>query len=89
MDRQGNLIPLSAFSTFNRVSGSPQIKRFDFKRSKTLTGNVNDEIITSAQANEKLVESYNKYKKDFPDISLSFGGAAESTKESMESLFRH
>ncbi len=87
MDRLGNLIPLSAFSTFNRVSGSPQIKRFDFKRSKTLTGDVNDEIITSAQANKKLVESYNKYKKDFPDISLSFGGAAESTKESMESLF--
>ena len=87
MDRQGNLIPLTAFSRFNKKAGTPQIKRFDFKRSKTLTGDVNDEIITSAEANKILVAEYNKIKDDYPDIGLSFGGAAESTKESMESLF--
>jgi len=87
MDRQGNLIPITSFASFNRKTGAPQIKRFDFKRSKTLTGDVNDDVITSAEANKILVELYEKYKSDYPDISLSFGGAAESTKESMESLF--
>ncbi len=87
MDRQGNLIPITAFATFQKKSGAPQIKRFDFKRSKTLTGDVNDDVITSAQANKILISSYEKYKSEYPDISLSFGGAAESTKESMESLF--
>lgn len=87
MDHQGNLVPITAFATFNRKTGTPQIKRFDFKRSKTLTGDVNEEIITSAQANKILVNLYEQYKKTYPDISLSFGGAAESTKESMESLF--
>ena len=87
MDRQGNLIPITAFSTFNRKVGAPQIKRFDFKRSKTLTGDINEDVITSAQANKILMSLFDKYKRDYPDIGLSFGGAAESTKESMESLF--
>ena len=87
MDRVGNLIPITSFSNFSRRAGAPQIKRYDFKRSKTLTGDVDEEIITSALANQKLVEIFSKYKNDFPDISLSFGGAAESTKESMDSLY--
>ncbi len=86
MDNKGNLVPLGSIAKFREVQGAPQIKRFDYKRSKTLTGNVNDEFITAQVANKKLEELYNKYSGDYPSVSLIFGGVAESTNESMESL---
>lgn len=87
-DPRGNLIPLSSVAEFETLPGSPQIKRFDFKRAKTLTGDVNEELITSVQANQKLTTIYQQALANHPGVSLVFGGAAESTKESMESLFQ-
>jgi multidrug efflux pump subunit AcrB len=87
MDQQGNLVPLATVASFKTMTGAPQIKRFDFKKSKTLTGNVNSDIITSVVANKKLETIFKKNSKTFPTVSLVFGGAAESTKDSMSSLF--
>lgn len=86
MDNRGNLIPISNVAKIRIENGTPQIKRFDFKKSKTLLGNVDENIITSAIANDHLKKIYNKIKSKYPGVSLTFGGAAESTAESMESL---
>jgi multidrug efflux pump subunit AcrB len=86
MDRMGNLVPISTVADFNVDSGTIEIKRFDFKRSKTLIGSVDEKIMTSQLANAKLMEIFNKYSNDYKDVSLVFGGEAESTKESMQSL---
>jgi multidrug efflux pump subunit AcrB len=86
MDKQGNLVPVSEVATLSEKVGTPEINRFDFKRSKTLTGGVNPEKITSVLANKKLVEIYQDMVKNYPDVSIVFGGESESTKESMESL---
>ena len=87
LDRKGNLVPLGSFTHFIVQDGSHQIKRFDFKRSKTLTGDINEEVITSMNANKILKEIFEKLKNTYPGVTLVFGGAAESTKESMDSLF--
>jgi multidrug efflux pump subunit AcrB len=86
MDRMGNLVPIDQVADFAVSSGSVEIKRFDFKRSKTLLGSVELDKITSALANVKLQEVFEKYSKTYKDVSLVFGGEAESTKESMASL---
>lgn len=86
MDKKGNLVPLGTIATFRVEKGAPQIKRFKYKRSKTLTGSVDDTKVTSIVANKKVLKAFDDIKKDFPNVSLIFGGAAESTKESMESL---
>lgn len=86
LDRQGNLVPLSSIAKFRIEEGTPQIKRFDFKISKTLTGNVSEDKITSMVANRKLMGIYDELHAQYPGVSLKFGGAAENTKESMESL---
>jgi multidrug efflux pump subunit AcrB len=87
MDSKENLVPLGSIAKFRVQTGTPQIKRYDFKRSKTLTGDVNAELIPSMVANKKLEDIYNRLSSKYPSVSLVFGGAAESTKESMESLF--
>lgn len=87
MDSRGNLVPLGQVAEFDHRTGSPYIKRYDFKRAKTLTGTVDESVITAIEANNHLMRIYNKLSKDYPEVSLRFGGVADSTKESMESLF--
>lgn len=86
MDNQGNLIPVGSVAKFIQTEGQFEIKRFDFKRAKTLTGSVNESKITSPVANKALATIYNKLSPSYPGVSLVFGGEAESTKESMQSL---
>lgn len=87
LDARGNLINLGSLATFEIKPGTPQIKRFDFKRSKTLTAQVVEEKMTSVKANNILKQEFAEVSKNYPEVSLVFGGEEESTKESMESLF--
>jgi multidrug efflux pump subunit AcrB len=85
MDRQGNLVPVKTIASTEMTNGSYEIKRFDFKKSKTLLGKVKGEM-TSMVANQKLKAIYDKLHLKYNDVSLVFGGEEENTKESMESL---
>jgi len=87
MDNQGNLVPVMNIASFKVSSGALQRKRLDFKQAKTLNANVDEKFITSHVANQKLQEIFKKYNVTHPDVSLIFGGQAESTKESIQSLF--
>lgn len=86
MDPRGNLVPVSKVAKTELTSGQFEIKRFDFKRSKTLSGGVDESVITSQEANAKLMAIYEELFPKHPEVSLVFGGQAESTKESMQSL---
>lgn len=85
-DARGNLIPLSNLATFESTRGTPQVKRFDYKRSKTVSASVHTDVITSVQANQVVADSYRKYSPDHRDVSIVYGGEQESTNESMASL---
>lgn len=86
MDRSGNLVPIGQLVHFRQEQGTPQVKRFDFKRAVTITGSVDETKITSSEANQKLKSFYTDLYAQNPSVSLVFGGQEESTKESMESL---
>lgn len=86
MDNQGNLVPVSTVAKTDLTQGQYEIKRYDFKKSKTLTGDVDAAVITSFLANQKLKEIFDRLSSEHNDVSLVFGGEEESTKESMQSL---
>ncbi|MCB0417624.1 MAG: efflux RND transporter permease subunit, partial [Bdellovibrionales bacterium] len=86
MDRRGNLVPLGRIAKFEKRPGTPQIKRFDYKRARTLTGSVETQKVTSIEANALLQNKFSELRQQYPDVSLVFGGQQESTNESMESL---
>jgi multidrug efflux pump subunit AcrB len=86
-DQRGNLIPLSNVATFKVESGTPQIKRYDYRRAKTITANLDDTIITSIEANKIAAQEFEKIQSQFKDVNLVFAGEAEKTNESMASLF--
>lgn len=86
MDNQGNLVPLSSVATVIETNGQYEIKRFDFKRSKTITGNVDGVKMNSIKANSELTKIFNKLSSKYNDVNLVYGGEEEATKESMQSL---
>lgn len=85
-DRSGNLIPLKNFASFETRPGSPQIKRYDLRRAKTVTANLDDSIITSIQANALVKKQFEALKSDYPSVTVEFGGESEKTSESVASL---
>jgi multidrug efflux pump subunit AcrB len=86
MDARGNLVPLSLLGRFEITRGTPQVKRFDYKRAKTLTANVNPGQITSVEANKLVAKTFEGISSKYPDVTMVFGGEQESTNESMASL---
>ncbi len=87
MDNRGNLIPLGSLASFRQSNGTSYIKRYDFKRAKTVTAQIESEIINSITANQVVKDQFATLQKEYGDVSLVFGGEEESTKESMESLW--
>jgi multidrug efflux pump subunit AcrB len=86
-DPSGNLIPLRNFSSFHERSGSPQIKRYEFRRAKTINANIDETQITSPMANSIAEREFKSIAEEFKDVSLVFGGEQEKTNESIASLF--
>jgi len=86
MNPQGDLIPLSVVANFHEQAGTPHINRFDFKRAKTITGNIDERVITSMIANQNLKRIFDELKSTHTSVSIVFGGEEESTKDSMASL---
>jgi multidrug efflux pump subunit AcrB len=86
-DGQGNLLPLGSIAKFENRPGTPQIKRFDFKRAKTLVGGVDEAKTTAFDVNKVLKEEWTLVRSKYPEVSLVFGGVEESTQDSMQSLF--
>jgi multidrug efflux pump subunit AcrB len=86
MDSRGNLVPLSLLAQFETAQGSPQIKRMDYKRAKTVTANVDTKLITSVQANQVVAQSFAQLSSLHPDVTMIYGGEQESTNESLASL---
>ena len=86
LNKEGKLISIGKVASFKKMAGVPQIKRFNNKRSKTITGNVDVDVITSQQANSLLKKFFEKHRDKIKGVSLYQGGVAESTAESMESL---
>jgi multidrug efflux pump subunit AcrB len=86
MDARGNLVPLSLLAKFETTRGTPQVKRFDYKRAKTITANVDTKITTSVKANQFVAETFAQISNEHPEVSMVFGGEQESTNESLASL---
>lgn len=86
LNRFGKLIPVQKFSELKETDSRPFIERYDYKRTKTITSDVETQVVTSIEANAYAEEEFKKVQEKYPSVSLVFGGEAENTAESMESL---
>jgi multidrug efflux pump subunit AcrB len=87
-NNRGQLIPVSQLAKFSESEG-PEIKRrYEFKRSITLTADIDREKTTAVALNQFVQKKWKELAKDFPAVSVKFGGEDETTKESVQSLFQ-
>ena len=84
---QGNLVPLGSVAKFRKESGTPEIRRLDFKRATTLLGSVDEEVTSAFSVNQFIKKEWARIESDYPEVSLDFGGVEESTQDSIDSLF--
>ena len=86
LNTTGFLIPMNAVAQFESKKASPTIKSFDYRRSISVTSEVNVTKITSSAINAKVRDYVETIKAQFPTVAFKFGGEEESTNESLQSL---
>lgn len=87
-NRMGNLIPLSQVATFEKTQGISTYEHEAFERQVRVIADVDPEVLSASEANNMLREKLPDLAKDFPHVTMAFGGEDRDTKESMESLVR-
>jgi multidrug efflux pump subunit AcrB len=69
--------PLKGLVAFQRHEGVPQIEHFNFRRSITVTADVDDRQITGFGANRILEKAFTELRQHYAGYDLSFGGEEE------------
>lgn len=73
--------------SYTQVKTGPEaLLHYDFERAITITADVDDSIITSNIANDKVWQKFKDIGQKYPGYSVQFRGEQESTKKSMISL---
>ena len=83
---KGDLIPLGLIAQFKISPPEIYLKRYNHKRARTITADIDESVMTVPIANKVLDEAFNEVSDSNLDVSLTYGGASENTKESMDSL---
>ncbi|MEI7973503.1 MAG: efflux RND transporter permease subunit, partial [Bdellovibrio sp.] len=86
LNSRGNLIPLQQIAEIQQFKGPSVRRSFDFKRSITITGEVDPRVITATSLNARAREMFTDLRIKYPQVSAVYGGEDEATKESLTSL---
>jgi multidrug efflux pump subunit AcrB len=88
MDRAGNLIQISNIAKVKESLNFPKIKRYQYKRAISVSADVDNDAMNSVKLNQLVRQYQSKAVNDFPDVTYSYLGQDESTKESVSSLMQ-
>ena len=84
----GDLVPFGNVASLRRASGLGQIDRVDRERVIAVSADVDSNVITSVEANVLVAARFAGVGEQYPGYHLEFGGEAQDTAESLQSLFR-
>jgi multidrug efflux pump subunit AcrB len=84
---KGKLVPFRAVAKRVFVRGLSQVRRYERKRSISVTANVNKAVTTSNKVNRLLMAKFADLSRRYPGYDLAFGGEHEEQQESLQSLF--
>lgn len=82
----GNQTSLNLIGQISETKAPSVIRGFDFRRSITITADINEKAISSGQANARARSILKNTMADARSTSTVFGGVDESTKDSLRSL---
>ena len=86
LNNQGALIPLTRMASFREQDGSFIIRRFNRKRTISISGEVNRKLTTSSQLNKDLKPFLDKTITKYPGMNYMLSGENKDTRESLDSF---
>lgn len=84
----GRPVRLGTVAAIAPGTGPSVRKHFDYRRSITISADVDPSVISAVAANLKAREFLDASIEKYPMVSIKFGGEEESTQESLISLFQ-
>ncbi len=84
----GNLVPLKQISSIKNGQGLLMVQHEANQRQINVSAGVDTEKTTSIEVNAMVREWLSEINKNFPKISVAFGGEDQDTQESFVSLGR-
>ncbi|MFC1562699.1 efflux RND transporter permease subunit [candidate division KSB1 bacterium] len=82
----GRFIPLKDIADLEIKKGYSTIRRFDGERSITVTADIDDNVTSAVEVNNKLIEKFKDIAKEYPGYKLDFRGEFQEYMESFRSL---
>ncbi|MBI4369734.1 MAG: efflux RND transporter permease subunit [Elusimicrobia bacterium] len=88
LNNRGQQINLGPLVRLERRQSAPFIEHFNYKRTIEVTADVDNDNLTSYEANTQLAKFFADIPKRYPGYEIIYGGEEERTRESLESLRR-
>ncbi|MBI2386885.1 MAG: efflux RND transporter permease subunit [Elusimicrobia bacterium] len=88
LNPKGQAVRLSRVARIEEKRGAPFLPRYNYKPAVSVYADVDEEVVTSREANRLLKEKFADVPKRFPGYELVYGGEEEETAKSMRSLAR-
>jgi multidrug efflux pump subunit AcrB len=87
-NQQKKLVRLKKFAKIVNTESTLEINRHNNQRVFTIYSDLNSDNITAMEANKKIVSYFkNKLANKYKDVDLISGGEAQTSEESLKSLF--
>jgi multidrug efflux pump subunit AcrB len=84
----GRAVKLARVAKVEQRHGAPFLPRYNYKPAVSVTADVDEDVITSREANMLVREKFKDVPERYPGYELIYGGEEEETAKSMRSLFR-
>lgn len=84
----GGWVTIGAIAEIDNAPSMLDIKRYDYQRAVSVTGEVDQKITTSDEVNTKLSEFLDNTLKDYPGYSYKLGGEAEEFQKTLSDIKR-
>lgn len=85
---RNRLIRLNKVASFKKERGVKKLNHQDGKRNITITAGVNEDKITSIEANMRIRSEFIDIPLEYPGYYFKIGGEWEDTTESIQSMFK-
>ena len=82
----GGNIPLGELVDAKRQQGLANIRHYNFRRTITIEADIDDTLTDTVEANNMILNEWQKISRRFPNINLDFTGELDDIKETMDSI---
>ena len=83
---QSGSIPLGEVVTFEVSQGKANIRHHNFRRAITLSADLDKELMDTVEANELLLEEWQRIRHEYPGVNLDFTGELDDIQESLDAM---